>query len=141
MQYIAKWPEYCIVAEAPDGTIMGYSKLTRTLPSFFPCVNRSKLIVVIGKSEGRGENWHGHVTALSVAPSYRRLGIAGQLMDMLEKVSESKKCYFVDLFVRASNTSAIAMYHKLGYTVYRQVINYYTGFDRDEDALGKFNLI
>lgn len=42
----------------------------------------------MGKAEGHGTNWHGHVTALSVAPCYRRLGIAAILMNWLEDVSE-----------------------------------------------------
>lgn len=25
LQYLAKWPEYCWVAESPEGRIMGYS--------------------------------------------------------------------------------------------------------------------
>lgn len=43
---------------------------------------------VMGKAEGHGTNWHGHVTALTVAPCYRRLGIAATLMNWLEDVSE-----------------------------------------------------
>ena len=43
---------------------------------------------VMGKAEGGGDNWHGHVTALTVAPEYRRLGLANQLMDILEDISE-----------------------------------------------------
>lgn len=53
-------------------------------------------------------------------------------MDFLEASSE--KCYnayFVDLFVRVSNNLAILMYSNLGYTVFRQVLNYYSG---EEDA-------
>ena len=42
----------------------------------------------MGKSEGEDKNWHGHVTVLTVAPSYRRLGIARQLMAYLERISE-----------------------------------------------------
>jgi N-terminal acetyltransferase B complex catalytic subunit len=42
----------------------------------------------MGKVEGMGESWHGHVTALSVAPDYRRLGLAAGLMNYLEDVSE-----------------------------------------------------
>lgn len=70
------------VAEAPDGSIMGY---------------------IMGKAEGSGENWHGHVTALTVAPQFRRIGLAAKLMSILEDISEKKSCYFVDLFVRVSN--------------------------------------
>ena len=47
-----------------------------------------------------------------------------------------KNCFFVDLFVRVSNKVAVDMYHRLGYTVYRQVLEYYSG-DTDEDAYGK----
>ncbi|KAF3775451.1 N-alpha-acetyltransferase 20 [Nymphaea thermarum] len=42
------------------------------------------------------------------------------------------KAYFVDLFVRASNTPAIKMYEKLGYVIYRRVLKYYSG---EEDGL------
>ena len=42
--------------------------------------------------------------------------------------------YFVDLYVRESNKVAIAMYEKFGYTVYRRVLNYYSG---EEDAFGE----
>jgi len=41
--------------------------------------------------------------------------------------------YFVDLYVRMSNTLAINMYKNFGYTVYRQVIGYYSG-PSGEDA-------
>jgi len=42
----------------------------------------------MGKAEGRGKLWHGHVTALTVSPEYRRLGLAEELMHILEEVSE-----------------------------------------------------
>jgi N-terminal acetyltransferase B complex catalytic subunit len=42
----------------------------------------------MGKAEGVGEEWHGHVTALTVGPQYRRLGLARHLMHVLEQVSE-----------------------------------------------------
>lgn len=44
-----------------------------------------------------------------------------------------KDAFFVDLFVRVSNIVAVDMYHRLGYTVYRRVLEYYCG-DPDEDA-------
>ena len=50
LQYLAKWPEYCLVAEGPGRQCMGY---------------------VLGKAEGVGEGWHGHVTAVTVAPEFR----------------------------------------------------------------------
>jgi ribosomal protein S18 acetylase RimI-like enzyme len=45
--------------------------------------------LVLGKVEGKGDNWHGHVTAVTIAPEYRRLGLAKRLMDSLEHVSEN----------------------------------------------------
>ena len=47
----------------------------------------------------------------------------------------SADAYFVDLFVRVSNQVAITMYGKLGYIVYRRIIDYYSG-ENEEDAFG-----
>ncbi|KAJ3338085.1 hypothetical protein HDU93_010021 [Gonapodya sp. JEL0774] len=83
-------------------------------------------IQVLGKVEGEGKLWHGHVTAVTVAPEYRRLGMAERMMGILEEVSERiHNAYFVDLFVRASNSVAIDMYTKFGYSMYRTVLKYY----------------
>jgi N-terminal acetyltransferase B complex catalytic subunit len=87
----------------------------------------------MGKSEGTSRNWHGHVTVLTVAPAYRRLGVAKRLMERLESVSDNGAMWFVDLFVRESNTMAVKMYEGMGYSVYRKVLDYYSG--PDEDAL------
>lgn len=92
----------------------------------------------MGKAEGKGVDWHGHVTAITVAPQYRRLGLARLLMAELETMSDKVYSgYFVDLFVRASNGVAIGMYEKMGYSTYRQVIGYYSGDENNpgEDAL------
>lgn len=52
------------------------------------CSSITEHFVVMGKAEGIGENWHGHVTALTVSPDFRRLGLAATLMNFLEEVSE-----------------------------------------------------
>ncbi|KAJ3364295.1 hypothetical protein AMAG_10155 [Allomyces macrogynus ATCC 38327] len=117
LTYLARWPDYFSVAESASGQAMGY---------------------VMGKAEGRGKEWHGHVTALTVGPAFRRLGLGKQLMQVLEDVSEKiYNGYFVDLFVRASNAVAISMYEQLGYTTYRRVLEYYSGTrpEDSEDAL------
>eukprot|EP00245_Coleochaete_scutata_P009824 TRINITY_DN3329_c1_g1_i1.p1 TRINITY_DN3329_c1_g1~~TRINITY_DN3329_c1_g1_i1.p1 ORF type:complete len:175 (-),score=33.64 TRINITY_DN3329_c1_g1_i1:10-534(-) len=109
--YLARWPEYFLLAEGPGKQTMGY---------------------IMGKVEGDGELWHGHVTAVTVAPEYRRQQLARKLMNLLEEISEKTyNTYFVDLFVRVSNTPAINMYKKFGYTIYRRVLSYYSG---EEDA-------
>jgi N-terminal acetyltransferase B complex catalytic subunit len=114
MAYLSKWPESFVVAESPHGSLMGY---------------------VLGKAEGEGKQWHGHVSAVTVAPEYRRLGLAQTLMTYFETLSvQQYNAYFVDLFVRASNTLAIDMYNKFGYVTYRRVLGYYSG-ELPEDAL------
>jgi N-terminal acetyltransferase B complex catalytic subunit len=45
-------------------------------------------VAVLGKVEGHGENWHGHVTAVTVAPEYRRQQLAKKLMIILEDITE-----------------------------------------------------
>lgn len=50
LDYLARWPEYCLMAEGAHGQAMGY---------------------IIGKVEGEGQNWHGHITAVTIAPEYR----------------------------------------------------------------------
>eukprot|EP00922_Rhytidocystis_sp_ex-Travisia-forbesii_P048044 GHVS01071576.1.p1 GENE.GHVS01071576.1~~GHVS01071576.1.p1 ORF type:complete len:197 (+),score=50.65 GHVS01071576.1:880-1470(+) len=109
--YFYQYPEMCVTAICAD-SIAGY---------------------VMGRVEGEGRDWHGHVTALSVAPEMRRTGLARRLMEeVLEAVSEKVfGCYYVDLFVRVSNTTAIDFYRKLGYSVFRTVRKYYSG---SEDA-------
>ena len=60
-------------------------------------------------------------------------------MNYLERVSEDHKGFFVDLFVRSSNTVAIEMYRKLGYEIYRTVNKYYSSSadHSGEDAYGR----
>ncbi|CAM9342792.1 unnamed protein product [Ectocarpus fasciculatus] len=111
LTYLSSWPSLCASYEDPSGRLMGY---------------------ILGKAEGKDELWHGHVTAVTVTPEYRRLGVAKNLMNYLEMITHTVyNAYFVDLFVRASNALAIAMYHNLGYVIYRQVLGYYSG---EEDA-------
>jgi ribosomal protein S18 acetylase RimI-like enzyme len=42
---------------------------------------------VLGKAEGRGKLWHGHVSAVTVNPEFRRIGLAASLMGELERIS------------------------------------------------------
>mmetsp|Transcript_5604 Transcript_5604/g.7019 ORF Transcript_5604/g.7019 Transcript_5604/m.7019 type:complete len:177 (-) Transcript_5604:131-661(-) len=114
LQYLSHWPESFLVAEAPNST---------TLQAY-----------ILGKAEGKSKLWHGHVSAVTVASNYRRIGLARTLMDVFENISsEVYNAYFVDLFVRASNALAIGMYEKFGYVKYRRVLGYYAG-DDPEDA-------
>ena len=101
----------------------------------------TSLDVVIGKAEGSHTDWHGHVSAISVAPEFRRLSLARKMMDVLEDISDRVYGgFFVDLFVRMSNKVAVEMYEGMGYSVYRRIEKHYGGSFNgtdDEDAYGE----
>lgn len=104
--YIATWNEYCITSENSQGIIEGY---------------------ILGKVEGKEKKHHGHVTAVTVAPQFRKQGLAKKLMNILEDVTTNMHdAYFVDLFVRSSNKVATKMYERMGYNIYRIIDKYYS---------------
>ncbi|KAH8815905.1 acyl-CoA N-acyltransferase [Xylogone sp. PMI_703] len=111
--YIARWPHLFNVAEGRDGTIDGYmmGKLESS-PSYYQFSEHYL-------------PWHAHITALTVAPHARRLGLARTLSTSLERSGDEYDAWFVDLFVRKSNTIAQSLYKGMGYSVYRKVVNYY----------------
>uniref|UniRef100_A0A060SZF1 ARAD1C04532p n=1 Tax=Blastobotrys adeninivorans TaxID=409370 RepID=A0A060SZF1_BLAAD len=121
LQYLATWPDMVFQAISPGGKMTGY---------------------MIGKSEGRGQEWHSHVTAVTVDYDHRRLGIARQLVRHLEHVSseDSIGCYFMDLFVRTSNKTAIDMYKRMGFSVFRRVVGYYSSGEPGDDAEDGFDM-
>lgn len=79
---------HCIVAEV-GGKIVGYVGMNLIL--------------------GEGE-----ITNLAVTASHRRMGIGAMLMERLMNTDLLER---IMLDVRISNTSAIALYEKLGFTV------------------------
>lgn len=81
--------------------------------------------------------WHAHITALTVAPEARRLGIGRILSEKLEAGAEAADAWFVDLFVRKSNEKAIRFYENMGYSVYRVVKDYYGDNVNDPTASGE----
>ncbi|KAI6028591.1 hypothetical protein F5J12DRAFT_806376 [Pisolithus orientalis] len=98
LDYLARWPDLCCVQEAPNGRMMGYSFCSYSRP------------VVLGKAEGSSTEWHGHITALTVAPEYRRLSLARNMVSRLELVSDQHyKGFFVDLYVRCNNALAVSI--------------------------------
>lgn len=93
MQYMSQWPSINTCMDDPNGRMMGY---------------------VLGKAEGAEKLWHGHVTAVTVANEYRRMGVAKRLMKSLEDVSTKVyNAFFVDLFVRLSHSSHVSCFISL----------------------------
>ncbi|KAF2738472.1 n-acetyltransferas-like protein [Polyplosphaeria fusca] len=129
LEYLTKWPDLCRVIEAKDGRIDGYilgkleaSPFSPPIHPYSPDTNPDPNYLP----------WHGHITALTIAPHARRLGYASRLSESLEQQSDAAEAWFVDLFVRASNEIAKELYKKMGYSVYRRVVDYYND---GEDAL------
>ncbi|KAI1336158.1 N-acetyltransferase 5 [Xylariaceae sp. FL0016] len=125
LQYYSKWPTMFQVAEDEKGNIIGY---------------------IMGKTESSPEYlkysehylpWHAHITALTVAPEARRMGIGKILTEQLEEAAEAADSWFVDLFVRKSNERAIRFYEGMGYSVYRVVKDYYGDNVNDPTADGE----
>ncbi|KAH8726787.1 acyl-CoA N-acyltransferase [Phaeosphaeriaceae sp. PMI808] len=129
MDYLTKWPELCQVIEGIDGKIEGYILGKLESSPYDPPGTYSP--TTTGVQYPNYLPWHGHITALTVAPGARRLGHATALSNALEVSSEAANAWFVDLFVRASNEIAKELYRKMGYSVYRRVLKYYND---DEDA-------
>ncbi|MGI5879900.1 MAG: ribosomal protein S18-alanine N-acetyltransferase [Syntrophomonadaceae bacterium] len=74
-----------------------------------------------------------HITNIAIAKSFRNKGLGTVLMQEIEKIARSKKALRIILEVRPSNTSALAMYEKLGYVQTGIREAYYS--DNGEDAL------
>ncbi|CCD22615.1 peptide alpha-N-acetyltransferase complex B subunit NAT3 NDAI_0A04590 [Naumovozyma dairenensis CBS 421] len=82
---------------------------------------------MMGKTEGKANEWHTHITAVTVAPEFRRISLASKLCNTLDAMTDSPphEVNFIDLFVKCNNVLAINLYEKLGYSVYRRVVGYY----------------
>jgi [ribosomal protein S18]-alanine N-acetyltransferase len=74
-----------------------------------------------------------HVMNVAVEPVYRRHGVARQLLHELFRLTEDDPRRGYTLEVRVSNTTAIALYERLGFRATGIRRGYYT--DNREDAL------
>jgi ribosomal protein S18 acetylase RimI-like enzyme len=94
-------------------TFLADSKLTR-LPSY-ALIRESAELCGFGQFYLRAERCH--LSRLAIAPAHRGRGLGTQFIEML--LREGKKTLGVtrsSLFVHTSNTSAIALYERLGFT-------------------------
>ncbi len=72
-----------------------------------------------------------HITTLAVSKSWRRRGIASQMVGALVEMTGPRGAACLTLEVRPSNTAARQFYEKLGFAVMGRRRHYYA----DEDAL------
>ncbi|KAJ6000452.1 N-acetyltransferase (Nat5) [Penicillium waksmanii] len=114
LNYLTRWPSLFSVIKDREAGVVGYimGKLEEQHPSM--------------RASEHYTPWHGHITVLTVAPDWRRLGFASRLTEQLEHGSDINDSWFVDLYVRAGNKVAIDMYKGMGYSVFRRVVNYYS---------------
>ena len=94
MYHAMTWPAISFVAEDHKGRVVGYI-LAKMYAQFFherPLLFNS--FFYREEEVPEGEEPHGHVTSLSVLRTYRRLGLAKQLME------HSREWQFVLAFIR-----------------------------------------
>lgn len=105
-----RFPATFIVAEE-NGEVIGYvmCRIESGLPDFG--------LFGIAKK--------GHVISIAVLPEHRRKGVAQALMKEAMHGMELYKARDCYLEVRASNTSAVNLYKKLGFEILRTVHGYY----------------
>jgi ribosomal-protein-alanine N-acetyltransferase len=70
-----------------------------------------------------------HLDLLAVAPPYRRLGIARQLVAWLEECAMVAGIFTIALEVRAENHGAQKFYKRLGYRELARLPGYYQGIE------------
>jgi len=96
-----------IVAQRADGEVLGYAGLHVILDE-------------------------GYIDNVAVRPEYRRQGVADRLLDVFCRFGQARLA-FLTLEVRPSNTAAVALYEKHGFTEAGRRKNYYE--NPTEDAL------
>ena len=89
-----------LIAQAPDGSLLGYLFFTVVL------------------DEGGVDN-------IATAPGARRQGVGRALMEAFHRRAAAMGAAYLLLEVRPSNTGAAALYEKLGYQIVGRRKNYY----------------
>jgi N-terminal acetyltransferase B complex catalytic subunit len=90
LSYMATWPDLFLVQHAPSlHTPSSLAAQTKALSLDSRPPQEGRMMgYLMGKLEGRGTDWHSHVTAITVSPEYRRLGLAKGMMDGFEQSSD-----------------------------------------------------
>ena len=84
---------------------------------------------IIGFAIMRYGDDRAHLDLLAVAPAYRGLGIARQLLEWLEKCALVAGIFHVALEVRTGNAAAQLFYQRMGYRVINHIPGYYQGIE------------
>jgi peptide alpha-N-acetyltransferase len=119
------WPSLLYVAEAEDGSIVGYVMAKMEDDE---------------EKEGKNGEIHGHITSISVLRSYRKLGIATKLMKASQYAMMTiYGAEYCSLHVRETNRAAIALYSDvLGFTTVNVDEKYYADGENALDMKNYF---
>jgi ribosomal-protein-alanine N-acetyltransferase len=66
-----------------------------------------------------------HLTTIGVAPEHRRRGLAGKMLEHIEKRLRQKEIGTIMLEVRVGNYGAQQLYRQAGFHVVQRIVNYY----------------
>ncbi len=106
------------------------SELDNTLALWLVAMDEDTLCGYVGSQSVLGET---DMMNIAVAPAYRRHGIAQMLIDSLVAQLKAQGNHSLTLEVRASNTPAVSLYEKQGFSQIGIRKNYYR--NPREDAL------
>jgi len=148
-QHMMNWPQLAFVAEATtvedNGEYSALESVHENEGEKTVLVGRDYGIAkqperqvvgyVLGRMDTAAPRWpsdlrytrQGHITSLAVLPSYRRHGLAGDLMRSVQRAMvESHQAESASLHVRVSNAAALKLYgQSLGYEVKETIPSYY----------------
>ena len=95
------------------------------------------IIAPDGKLAGYAGTWHileeAHITTIAIAPEYRKKHYGQVLLKKIIDDCYKEKIKYITLEVRVSNTAAINLYSKYGFSSFGTRKGYYQ--DNNEDAL------
>jgi len=106
------------------------SEMTNPLSLWLVAVEDGVVAGYVGSQTVMGE---ADMMNLAVRPEYRRTGVGTELVKQLIQQLKSRDVYCLTLEVRVSNSQAIALYSKLGFSQVGCRPNYYR--NPKEDAL------
>ena len=106
------------------------SELNNSLSLWLVAIADDKLVGYIGSQSAAGES---DMMNVAVSPECRNCGVATELIDVLITELKKRDMDALTLEVRESNTAAICLYEKLGFTTVGIRPNYY--FHPRENAL------
>ncbi len=128
VEKIAELEKLCFSAPWSENSIA--SELENPLSLWFVAMRDDELLGYIGSQTVLDE---ADMMNVAVFPEARRQGVGKMLITTLVEALKEKAVRSLTLEVRASNESAKAMYHKLGFLEVGRRPKYY--FDPREDAL------